>query len=46
MLCPDVAPAVAAATAQAAIDSGIARRPLDPQVVADGLRKRLANQYK
>lgn len=43
---PEVAPAVAAAVAKAAIDSGIARRPMDPQEVADGLKKRLANQYK
>ncbi|RNC29007.1 MAG: NAD-dependent malic enzyme [Candidatus Dichloromethanomonas elyunquensis] len=43
---PDVAPAVAAATAQAAIDSGIARNPIDPALIAENLRKRLANQYK
>ena len=43
---PDVAPAVAAATAKAAIASGIARNPIDPQQVADNLRKRLANQAK
>lgn len=43
---PEVAPAVAAAVAKAAIESGIARRPMDPQEVADGLKKRLANQYK
>jgi malate dehydrogenase (oxaloacetate-decarboxylating) len=43
---PAVAPAVAAATAKAAIDSGIARNPIDPQVVAENLKKRLANQYK
>lgn len=43
---PEVAPAVAAATAKAAIESGIARRPLDPQEIADNLKKRLANQYK
>ena len=43
---PEVAPAVAAATAQAAIDSGIARKPMDPALVAENLRKRLANQYK
>jgi malate dehydrogenase (oxaloacetate-decarboxylating) len=43
---PEVAPAVAAATAKAAIESGIARRPMDPQEVADNLKKRLANQYK
>ncbi|MGE4273153.1 MAG: NADP-dependent malic enzyme [Desulfitobacterium sp.] len=43
---PEVAPAVAAAVAKAAMDSGIARRPMDPQEVADNLKKRLANQYK
>ncbi|MDA8226661.1 MAG: NAD-dependent malic enzyme [Desulfitobacterium hafniense] len=43
---PEVAPAVAAATAKAAIDSGIARNPIDPEIVAENLRKRLANQYK
>lgn len=43
---PEVAPAVAAATAKAAIESGIARNPMDPQLVADNLKKRLANQYK
>ncbi len=43
---PEVAPAVAAATAKAAIESGIARRPMDPQEVADNLKKRLAKQYK
>ena len=43
---PDVAPTVAAATAKAAMDSGIARVQLDPQTVADNLRKRLANQAK
>jgi len=43
---PEVAPAVAAATAQAAIDSGIARNPIDPKIVAENLKKRLANQYK
>lgn len=43
---PEVAPAVAAATAQAAIDSGIARNPIDPKLVAENLKKRLANQYK
>jgi len=45
MLDPQVAPAVAAATARAAIDSGIARNPVDPAVVAENLKKRLANQY-
>lgn len=39
---PDVAPLVAAATAKAAIDSGIARVNIDPQQIADNLRKRLA----
>lgn len=43
---PEVAPAVAAATAQAAIDSGIARNPVDPAWVAENLKKRLANQHK
>ncbi|AGA69595.1 malic enzyme [Desulfitobacterium dichloroeliminans LMG P-21439] len=43
---PEVAPAVAAAVAKAAMDSGIARRPMDPQEIADNLKKRLANQYK
>jgi len=43
---PEVAPAVAAATAKAAIDSGIARNPIDPKSIADNLKKRLANQYK
>ena len=42
----DIAPTVAAAVAKAAIDSGIARNPMDPQAVADNLRKRLANQVK
>ncbi|ADY56479.1 Malate dehydrogenase (oxaloacetate-decarboxylating) (NADP(+)) [Syntrophobotulus glycolicus DSM 8271] len=43
---PEVAPAVAAATAQAAIDSGIARNPIDPASIAENLKKRMANQYK
>jgi malate dehydrogenase (oxaloacetate-decarboxylating) len=43
---PEVAPAVAAATAQAAIDSGIARNPMNPADVAENLKKRLANQYQ
>ena len=43
---PDVAPVVAAATARAAMESGIARVQLDPQTVADNLRKRLAAQAK
>lgn len=42
----EIAPTVAAATAKAAIDSGIARNPMDPQLVAENLRKRLANQVK
>ena len=42
----NTAPAVAAATAKAAIDSGIARNPIDPQVVAENLRQRLAKQAK
>jgi len=43
---PEVAPAVAAATARAAIESGIARNPVDPAEVALNLKRRLANQYK
>lgn len=43
---PDVAPFVAAATAKAAMDSGIARVHIDPQVVAENLRKRLAKQVR
>ncbi|MCL1917044.1 MAG: NAD-dependent malic enzyme [Peptococcaceae bacterium] len=43
---PKVAPAVAAATAKAAIDSAIARNPVDPQWIAKNLEKRLAAQYK
>lgn len=39
---PDVAPAVAAAAAKAAIESGIARNPLDPASIAENLKKRLA----
>ena len=39
---PVVAPAVAAATARAAIESGSARNPVDPQSVAENLRKRLS----
>jgi len=42
---PEVAPAVAAAVAQAAMDTGIARRPMDPQEIAANLKKRLA-RYK
>ena len=41
---PDVAPAVAAATARAAIESGIARNPVDPAMVAKNLKNRLANR--
>jgi malate dehydrogenase (oxaloacetate-decarboxylating) len=40
----NVAPVVAAATAKAALESGVARNPVDPQLVADNLRKRLARQ--
>ena len=40
----DVAPAVAAATARAAIESGIARNPVDPAMVAKNLKNRLANR--
>jgi malate dehydrogenase (oxaloacetate-decarboxylating) len=43
---PEVAPAVAKAVAKAAIDSGIARNPIEPEIVAENLKKRLANQYK
>lgn len=39
---PRVAPAVAKATAEAAIASGVARLKLDPESVAENLRKRLA----
>lgn len=39
---PDVTPVIAAATARAAIESGIARNPVDPQSVAENLRKRLS----
>ena len=41
---PDVAPLVAAATAKAAMDSGIAREHLEPSQVAENLRKRLAKR--
>ncbi len=41
---PDVAPAVAAATARAAIESGIARNPVDPAIVGKNLKNRLANR--
>ena len=40
----DVAPNVAAATARAAIESGIARNPVDPAIVAKNLKKRLADR--
>ncbi|MBQ7608368.1 MAG: NAD-dependent malic enzyme [Desulfovibrionaceae bacterium] len=40
----EVAPCVAKATAKAAIESGVARNPIDPDVVAENLRKRLANR--
>ncbi|HVJ49506.1 NAD(P)-dependent malic enzyme [Desulfitobacterium sp.] len=43
---PEVAPAVAKAVAKAAIESGLARNPIDPEIVAENLKKRLANQYK
>nr|WP_165174463.1 malic enzyme-like NAD(P)-binding protein [Desulfovibrio sp. ZJ369] len=43
---PDVAPMVAAATAKAAMDSGIARVNIDPAVVAENLRQRLAKQVR
>lgn len=39
---PDVASAAAATTTRAAIESGIARNPVDPQSVAENLRKRLS----
>ncbi len=41
---PEVAPQVAAATAKAAIASGIARKPQEPAAVAESLRKRLAGR--
>ncbi|MCR5813980.1 MAG: NAD-dependent malic enzyme [Desulfovibrio sp.] len=41
---PKVAPAVAKATAKAAIESGVARLALDPESVAENLRKRLAKK--
>ncbi|MBO4334331.1 MAG: NAD-dependent malic enzyme [Desulfovibrio sp.] len=41
---PRVAPAVAKATARAAIESGVARLTLDPESVAENLRKRLAKK--
>lgn len=39
---PRVAPSVAAAVAKAAIETGVARRIVDPQVVYDNTMKRLA----
>lgn len=42
----EVAPRVAAAVAKAAMETGIARVQVDPQVIAENLKKRLANQYK
>lgn len=42
----EVAPAVAKAVAKAAIESGVARNPIDPESIAENLKKRLANQYK
>jgi len=43
---PEVAPMVAAATAKAAMESGIARVQIDPAQVAENLRKRLAKQVR
>ena len=43
---PDVAPLVAAATAKAAMESGVARIKVDPATVAENLRKRLAKQAR
>ena len=43
---PEVAPAVAAATAKAAMDSGVARMRLDPASVAESLRARLAGRVR
>ena len=40
----EVAPRVAAATAKAAIESGIARKPLNPEAVAENLKKRLSKR--
>ena len=40
----EVAPRVAAATAKAAIESGIARNPLNPEAVAENLKKRLSKR--
>lgn len=40
----EVAPRVAAATARAAIASGVARLHIDPEAVAENLRQRLARQ--
>lgn len=38
---PEVGPSVAAATAKAAMDSGVARVKIEPAVVAENMRKRL-----
>lgn len=43
---PEVAPAVARAVAKSAIESGVARNPIDPECIAANLKKRLANQYQ
>ncbi|MBR3663559.1 MAG: NAD-dependent malic enzyme [Desulfovibrio sp.] len=43
---PRVAPAVAKATAEAAIASGVARLKLDPESVAENLRKRLTRNAR
>ena len=40
----EVAPRVAAATARAAMESGVARVQIDPETVAENLRKRLARR--
>ena len=40
----EVAPTVAAAVAKAAMESGVARVKMDPKLVAENLRKRLAKQ--
>ncbi|MBO5490182.1 MAG: NAD-dependent malic enzyme, partial [Desulfovibrio sp.] len=40
----EVAPCVAAATARAAQESGVARVRIAPETVAENLRKRLARQ--
>ena len=43
---PEVAPRVAAATAAAAIKSGVAGVKVDPEIVAENLKKRLAKQVR